>query len=227
MLALVRAMLLVPLLLIGCDRAPAGEVERPTEPCVADEIGELRAGWNEREGCTTESTECRDACVAGNADACFSLAISMQTEHLPDADDPQVEARYVPYFERACRLGLATGCTNWAAAQLFGETPPATRCLYRMFERACEVGEPFGCSMTARILIEWPRTPIDVWIGYQQLASACDANDGPPCRFLAYYLELGRFGTAEPARIEALLERACDGGDIEACGKQRAEDAMN
>lgn len=227
MLARVRALPLLLFLLIGCEREPAAEVALPAEPCVADEIGQLRWGWTEREGCTAESTECRDACVAGDANACFNLAVSIQAELLPDDDDRQVEARYVPYFERACRLGLATGCTNWAAAQLFGETPPATRCLYRMFERACEVGEPFGCSMTARILIEWSRTPIDVWIGYHQLASACDANAGPPCRFLAYYLELGRFGTAEPARIEALLERACDGGDIEACGKQRAEDAMN
>ncbi len=227
MLALVRALLLLPLLLIGCDREPAREVAAPVEPCVADEIGELRAGWNEREGCTAKSSECRAACVAGDADACFSLAISLQAEHPRDAEDPQLEADYVAYYERACRLGLATGCTNWAAALLFSDTSPSTACMYRFFERTCEAGDLFGCSMTARILIELPRTPIDAWIGYHQLAAACDEWDGPPCRFLAYYLELGRFGAAEPARIEALLDRACDGGDEEACGKQRAEDVMN
>jgi hypothetical protein len=47
---------------------------------------------------------------------------------------------------------------------------------------------------------------------------------GPPCRFLAFYIEQGKFGASDPARVQALLGRACDGGDDGACGDHETAD---
>jgi hypothetical protein len=38
------------------------------------------------------------------------------------------------------------------------------------------------------------------------------------CRVLAKHLEAGTLGDYDPKMIPALLKRACDGGDVYACG---------
>jgi len=226
----VRALLLIALL-AACGREKSRQApEPPTEKCFADEIGALRGTWNVPAACKESDAACRELCVNGDADACFFVSTENTTTGKDDPKDAPI------YFERACRLGLAIGCTNWGAYQLFGRqdpdsadhTPrPSRRCLYRVFSKTCDVGDAFGCSMTARILVEWPRTPADLWIAFSQLSNACDKFDGPPCRFLAYYLDRGDFGAADPAYVKDLLKRACDGGDDEACGVTSAANALH
>ena len=224
-----RALLLLALL-VACEREKAHEEVRPAEKCFADEIGTLRRTWNIPDACKDSNDVCGELCVNGDADACFFVSTRNTATGKDDPKDAPI------YFERACRLGLAIGCVNWGAYQLFGRqdsgsadhTPrPSRRCLYRVFSKACDVGDEFGCSMTARILVEWPRTPADVWIAFSQLSNACDKFHGPPCRFLAYYLDRGDFGAADPAYVKDLLKRACDGGDDEACGVTSAADALH
>jgi uncharacterized protein len=212
-------------LLAACDREAPRDIARPDEACVFDEIGALRLEWSVPDVCESDLNACRTACFDGNAEACFYTATKNTAAGEDDEADP------MPLYERACKGGLAIGCTNWAAGYLLGgydvEHQPPLGCLYRLFAKACNAGEPFGCSMTARMHLEWPRTAIDKWIGFNQLANACDRFDGPPCRFLAYYLERGEFGVADPSYVKLLLQRACDGDDEEACGKERAADTLH
>lgn len=204
-------------LLVACERDHAAESKIKREVCAADELGELQNEWYVIDDCTADSTECRTACTRGDGDACFNFAIALQAR-----DGESTQPRQ--YFERACKAGLAIGCTNWGANMMASGAAPSWRCTYRLFERTCDVGDPFGCSMAARLLVEWPRTPLDPWIGYAQLTRACDEMKGPPCRFLAFYIEQGKFGASDPARVQALLGRACDGGDDGACGDHETAD---
>jgi hypothetical protein len=58
----------------------------------------------------------------------------------------------------------------------------------------------------------------DYTAGRNYLQAECDHLGGFSCRVLANHLESGHFGTYEPRVIPSLLKRACDGGDIYACG---------
>jgi TPR repeat protein len=177
----------------------------------------LHSEWKEIETCDTDLASCEAACTdEGDGDTCFNAALELQSRTQRGAEDPPQVAEY---FRRACTLGLALACTNWAAGELPPKDSPAQRCLYRVFDKACDAGEPFGCGMTARLLLDFPRTPVDRWIAYSQLTNACNRFDGPPCRFLAYYYELGDLGAYEPGMIKQLLARACSGGDEDACGE--------
>jgi hypothetical protein len=226
-----RALVIVVLLVVAvaaCGRDPQRVAPRvPQSPpaegrCLADELGPLTDRWiDRRDECRSDEATCRRECTSGDADACMSAALVLQNGM------PTHSRQISEYFERSCRLGRAMGCTNWAAGKLFeDDTRPFDNCLYRVFQAACDVRDHFGCSMTARILVEWRRTPFDPWIGYGQLMSACDRLGGPPCRFLALYIERGFFGTPDPERVKALLETACSGGDPDACGAQTAAETL-
>ncbi len=212
--------LLIALVLFACERDKASA---PHERCFADEIGTIKAEWSVIDECATERDTCRRDCLHGDADACLNLAFATQGNADDNTRDLAIE---LDYFARACKGGLALACTNWAATRRYAPDPPPMSCLYRVFDKACAAGDAFGCSMTARILIEFPRTAFDPWIGYNQLVNACDRYLGPPCRFLALYIERGEFGVPDGERIKVLLQRACDGDDEDACGHTSAEETM-
>lgn len=202
-------------LALGCaGTAPSQPPARPSLPspaCFADAIGSLAAPWQPRPGCDPEDAACRDACRAGEPNACFDRAIRLQHQ---DPNDPEVEQ----LFLAACKGGLAIGCTNWAAERwVVGRRTP-WRCLYRVFEKSCGVGEPFGCGMMGRLLVEDGNADEDRARAQKILQQACDRYAGGSCRMLAWYIEQGRFGPPDKTRVDDLMKRACDGGDSAACG---------
>jgi len=121
-------------------------------------------------------------------------------------------------FRRACELGHASGCTNYAAS-LWVEPADASdlACAQRLFQASCAARDPFGCGMVGRMLVDSGR-PADIERGRKVLETSCDELRGFVCRALALELESGSLGAYDPARIKPLLERACAGGDPDACG---------
>lgn len=205
----------VALAAIGVVSACARSERRRTERCLADEVGLLRPEWRVIEDCTVDNPACREACRARDADACLNRAFALEAEHHPEAPI---------WFERACRLGLALGCTNWGAgtwarAVVGNPTANVSRgCVLRVFRRACDAGESMGCGMVGRYQIENSVSPFEPAIGAAQLVSACGRFNGPPCRMLAYYFELGMVGPQTSTMSSTLMQRACDGRDEAACG---------
>lgn len=132
---------------------------------------------------------------------------------------PNNEAEARSLYERACKLGLANACTNWAAAVWATEDEPPARCLVRTFEKTCAFGDHFGCGMAGRLRVDYrvgfaalPRARIE-------LETACMRLGGFPCRILASYGERGIFPAMSRGRIVDLMKQACDGNDEPACGE--------
>src|SRR4051812_41177637 len=95
--------------LAACSPPPAKPVAPPPpQTCIADTLGPLSDRWQPRKDCGAASSACDRDCRGGDANACFNRAIEREA-----ADAPERET--LPLFERSCALGLAVGCTNYAA----------------------------------------------------------------------------------------------------------------
>jgi TPR repeat protein len=114
------------------------------EQCPADAMPEnAGASAFSIEGCTAAVEQCLDRCRAGNAGDCYSAALVVQrtikTGPLSDA-----------LFLRACKLGVASGCTNLAASM---EDSGDYACPNRTYELACGRDDPWACTMMGFHLI--------------------------------------------------------------------------
>ncbi len=192
----------------------AGPAPVAAPRCIVDTLGELRVTWQKRTECTPSNTVCRDACNAGDPASCMSRAIAIEKS------EPS-EARTL--YERACELGLVSGCTNYASLVFAsGAADPQFACAERVFDRSCTAKDPFACGMLGRMILDAAKTKEALTKGSEHLQRTCDALEGFPCRVLARHLEIGQLGTFDPAMIGTLLERACHGGDRAACGATTA-----
>jgi TPR repeat protein len=135
---------------------------------------------------------------------------------LQQAESKEADAAFL----RTCKLGLAIGCTNYAAGLLVFAHEPV--CARRLFERACEVREPFGCGMLGRMLAFDAKTPELKAKARTYFDRTCSDLGAAICRMYAFHLEQGDLGPVEPATVKALMLRACETGDSEACGHDSA-----
>ena len=193
----------------NCSK-PNEELSGDGARCIADDLGRLELA-STVPSCERAHWVCRARCMAGHAPSCLSMA------YAAERDSRTAEAARL--YQRACLLGEANGCTNYAASLWAHEhTDEQLSCARRTFERACAAREPFACGMVGRIMIE-STTPPQVAEARQYLEAACQDLSGFPCRVLAKHLESGKLGTHPPERIRTLLGRACAGGDPDACGE--------
>jgi TPR repeat protein len=187
--------------------------------CLADSVGTLRL-LSSVPQCGAGDPACRLRCRLGDASACLALGYSADLDSAPE------KARDL--YRRACVLGAANACTNYAASVWTGTaSDEEEECARRTFEKACAAKEQFACGMVGRVMLESGGTPDDAE-GRRYLQKTCDQVGGFSCRVLARHLESGRFGQHDPASIDALLKRACAGGDVYACGSHAtAEETFN
>jgi len=194
----------------GCKPKPEVDLRDDDKACIADSIGALRQ-IGPLPSCRADRAQCRDECQAGKAAYCLSLGYAMEGS----ADSPD-EARRL--YRRACLLGAANACTNYAAGIWAREhTEDQLACARRTFDKACAAKEPFACGMVGRLMLE-SATPASYSEGRRYLETACDSVGGFPCRVLAMHLESGKLGEYRPELIRTLLTRACASGDPDACG---------
>jgi hypothetical protein len=193
---------------VGCAQR---EPEQVATGCLADSLVNLRVSGNDARGCGGDVMRCRDACADGDASSCLGAANAMQAED-------EAESTYAMLYYRACALGLANGCTNYAAGIWAGEpSPKELTCAHQIFEKACHAKEHFACGMRARLTFEGDSAAAKQ-AAKARLESDCNAIGGFPCRVLALHLEKGELGPYEPGKLKALLVEACRGNDTDACG---------
>ncbi len=204
----------------ACERADQHPIaKRQHKPCLADGLGPLRPTWKVPEQrCTAEQQGVSRRLCRGDGDQCFAVARAIEAD-----DRTNLESREM--FKRACQLGLALGCTNWAASMWTkSDADTSFKCLARVFRRSCDVGEVYSCGMEGRMYLEDPQGAADLVLGDALLERACNEFGGPPCRFLARYIEKGVLGASQRGRIHELMDKACNGGDEDACGKHATVD---
>ena len=87
---------------------------------------------------------CLARCTANDAGACYWLGYELQQAH---GVPPSAELLY----QRSCRLGIVSGCTNRAAGMLVESPvdPQVQACAAATFGKACSFDDPWGCTMYA------------------------------------------------------------------------------
>lgn len=192
---------------LGTGRAGASESSEAT--CLADSVGDLRI-VSSLPDCAAGGASCSATCTAGDANSCLAQA------YLAEEKSQDSDARSL--YQRACLLGLANACTNYAATiWAYDHTDEQIQCAARIFDKACAAKEHFACGMVGRLALANAATPAAVEAARLALETSCRAIGGFSCRVLAKHLEAGDFGPPDPGRVAKLLERACQGGDPDAC----------
>ncbi len=118
---------------------------------------------------------CLHSCETGIASACYWLAQDLQPN---DADQHAVNA----LFQRSCKLGVASGCTNRAAYDVRFHADDRQRrgCGAKTFERACKLGDPWGCSMYGMDYLQGFVPDGSREKTLAALAHSCDLGDDDP-----------------------------------------------
>lgn len=182
-------LLLAVLLVAACTEAPktltevvAAVKSQPewladaaTCPADATDRAEVES-LPEAQYCDANNGACLARCVDGSGAACYWLAYRLETGKL---DAASVDALYM----RACRLGVASGCTNRAVrGATDGSGTVDAQCELTSFERACELDDPWGCTMFAFRLSSSSGSEADRTRALAALDKSCaDGADDPAC----------------------------------------------
>lgn len=201
-------------LLGGCDKTTSGANSLPAEStCASDSVDTLHL-LPAIPVCTTDDWMCSAKCRVGDAGSCLAMAYAME-KRLQD------EGESARFYDRACLLGAANACTNYAAGIWAGpHSEGQLACARRTFEKACAAKERFACGMVGRVMLESTDSPAYAE-GRRYLEAACKEVGGFACRVLAKHLESGKLGDYRPELVRTLLARACAGGDPDACGEPK------
>ena len=89
-------------------------------------------------------SSCLSKCTAGAAGACYWLGHGL---HQDGADQQAAEVLY----QRSCKLGVMSGCTNRAAGMLSEkrEDQSVQACAAATFSKVCALDDPWACTMYA------------------------------------------------------------------------------
>ncbi len=119
-----------------------------------------------------EFNSCLSKCEDAEAGACYGLAQSLLQE---GASRPAAEVLY----QQACKLGIASGCTNRAAGMLKQrqDDPRTQACAAETFAKACSLDDPWACTMYALHLSRGLGVKRDPDLALKVLGKSC--KNGP------------------------------------------------
>jgi TPR repeat protein len=122
--------------------------------------------------CIGDLAGCADRCKSGDGGDCQVLALDLQEI---DADEDVFEALYL----RACRLGIASGCTNRAAGMTFREPRSAKSdaCAARTYQKTCRRNDAWGCTMYGEHLMYGVGVGKDVELAIRMFRKACGFDE--------------------------------------------------
>jgi Flp pilus assembly protein TadD len=126
-------------------------------------------------------------------------------------------AQILPDLERACGERQARACMylSWLYSQGSGLPRDAAKAAGYVGQ-ACDAGDRRACVDHAWKLIQGEGLAKDARTGVAALQALCDGAFYPACTQLAVF-EAAKTGSAAHARAKALLARACEGGEEDAC----------
>jgi hypothetical protein len=118
------------------------------------------------------------ACESGDGEHCYAAAQELIAE---DQKSPAAQS----LFLAACRLGLASGCTNAAASHAQDD------CSFATYEASCDRGQDsWGCAMLGIALVRGDPRHRDLQRARAVLPEACRlGQDDPACQAASQLLE--------------------------------------
>lgn len=113
-------------------------------------------------------SSCLRKCKAGKPSACYWLG------HAVSGTSETQEAAEVLY-QRSCKLGVMSGCTNRAAGMLSEdrESASAQACAAETFAKTCGFDDPWACTMYAFHLGRGIGVQRDVGLALKVLGKSC------------------------------------------------------
>lgn len=176
---------------------PAGAADPATVQQVSNAVLKNTAWINEASTCPAQLMQARPArntpedktcyenpsaaclarCESGTADACYWLGQGLQRAHA-------LELAYEALFQRSCKLGNASGCTNHAAYLMpdKGKDAQAASCSLQTFEKTCAQDDPWGCTMLGEHLVHGIGIAPDPARALQVMRRSCHlGEDDPAC----------------------------------------------
>ncbi|MRV71847.1 sel1 repeat family protein [Duganella sp. FT92W] len=142
--------------------------------------------------CTAQPqlASCLAKCTAGDGGSCYWLAYAMQQAHSETISSEAL-------FQRSCKLGIMSGCTNRAAGMLSDDPDNRTvqQCAAQTFAKVCDFDDPWACSMYALHLSRGLGVPQNPGLALKVLEKSC------------------KYGAEDPACIGGMkLKRALEQG---------------
>jgi hypothetical protein len=164
----------------------------------------------------TDPEDCKVQCSRNDAQSCDQLGVLIANK-LPSDGNVNL------LFERACKLGNASGCAN-LGTRLLSSPVQQNRVLASMlFERSCVMGDARGCSIAGDVFWLGAGVASDGPRAMRNYAKGCDGGDQAACTNLGVIYMGGAKGvTVDFAKGAALARRACYGGVSVACGNAGA-----
>ena len=145
----------------------------PTELIAQNENRDYLMGNDCKPG---KLASCLSRCSASDGGACYWLGYELQTHGLPRASEL--------LYQRSCKLGVVSGCTNRAAGML-DDSPKDSRvqaCAAATFAKACSFDDPWGCTMYAFHLSRGIGVAQDRELALKMLGKSCKYGaEDPAC----------------------------------------------
>ncbi len=165
-------------------------------------------------------------CVAS---ICSINLYAVTIDEALDASNKKDYAKSFTMAKQLCEEGVARGCNMLGTA--YGYAQGTTKNLAKaaeLYSKACDMGEGRGCRNLADMYAKGEHFPKDANKAdtlYQKAlplyASQCDSGkDAVACRILGDIYNDGVEGISKhPANAAKYYTKACDGGDMEGCGR--------
>lgn len=125
-------------------------------------------------GCADDPDSCLEKCEANDANSCYALGLLLDEQRGKDGED------IVALHLRACKLGIVSGCTNYAVGRsnLFPENENIAKCAAETFEKTCARNDSWGCSMYGLILGNGVGVEKDLDKAVETLKKSCAISGG-------------------------------------------------
>jgi len=155
------------------------------DACPADVMPETQLGIAYLgEGCADNPDKCLNKCRENDANACYALAVLLDEKLVYEKKELNKETT-PPLYLRACKLGIVSGCTNYAASKTdFAKMDAATAaCVANSFEKTCAKDDAWGCNMYGQVLGLGVGRPLDTTKALETFQKACSVSDAddPAC----------------------------------------------
>ncbi len=120
--------------------------------------------------CRNNPNRCFEECKKEDGNSCYALALLFENRNASKQNGS------MPIFLRACKFGIMSGCTNYAAGILNSDPKniDIIQTAKRIFEQTCETKDAWGCAMYGMLLGESAESDEELNNAVKYLSKACE-----------------------------------------------------